>query len=99
MLDLSGKHVGYFSFSSDVFAKCLEVSVEMNLFILFSLQAHLYEQIAAAGITYVSIGHRRTLRNHHNRVLHISTLDPNSTEHNWHIEPISGDTIYSFPKL
>ncbi|KAF2285366.1 hypothetical protein GH714_002627 [Hevea brasiliensis] len=40
-------------------------------------EAHLYRQIEAAGITYVSVGHRRTLYKHHNMVLRISTADLN----------------------
>ncbi|MCL7029170.1 hypothetical protein MKW94_009978 [Papaver nudicaule] len=56
-------------------------------------EAHLYKQIEAAGITYVSIGHRRTLYNYHNRVLHISKMDSaiptsNGSQRNWQIKPI-----------
>ncbi|KDP37481.1 hypothetical protein JCGZ_06921 [Jatropha curcas] len=52
-------------------------------------EAHLYQQIEAAGITYVSIGHRRTLYEHHNMILHISSVDPYSNERNWHFDSIS----------
>ncbi|KAJ7949053.1 ABC transporter D family protein [Quillaja saponaria] len=62
-------------------------------------EAHLYQQIAAAGITYVSVGHRRTLFDHHNRNLHISTMDPNSSQPNWCIESITPDSLYNFSKL
>ncbi|XP_034679513.1 ABC transporter D family member 2, chloroplastic [Vitis riparia] len=62
-------------------------------------EAHLYQQIEAAGITYVSIGHRRTLYGYHNRRLHISAADPNSTQRNWYIEPINQDTMYNLSKL
>ncbi|KAJ0971770.1 hypothetical protein J5N97_019729 [Dioscorea zingiberensis] len=50
-------------------------------------EAHLYRQIEAAGITYVSVGHRRTLYNYHNRILCISKFDPSKgNEQNWHLE-------------
>ncbi|KAI3996994.1 hypothetical protein MKX01_021270 [Papaver californicum] len=53
-------------------------------------EAHLYKQIEAAGITYVSIGHRRTLYNYHSRVLHVSKIDSNAngSHRNWQIKPI-----------
>ncbi|XP_057950010.1 ABC transporter D family member 2, chloroplastic isoform X2 [Malania oleifera] len=51
-------------------------------------EAHLYQLIEAAGITYISVGHRRTLIDYHNRILHISTADPDSDQRNWAIEPI-----------
>ncbi|KAI3965962.1 hypothetical protein MKX01_010919, partial [Papaver californicum] len=52
--------------------------------------AHLYKHIEAAGITFVSTGHRRTLYNYHSRVLHISKRDSNSngSQRNWQIKPI-----------
>ncbi|KAM4070667.1 hypothetical protein ACB094_11G000500 [Castanea mollissima] len=62
-------------------------------------EAHLYRQIGAAGITYISIGHRRTLYDFHNRNLSISTTEPNSTQRNWHIELINRDTVYNKLKL
>ncbi|XP_030964624.1 ABC transporter D family member 2, chloroplastic [Quercus lobata] len=62
-------------------------------------EAHLYQQIGAAGITYISVGHRRTLYDYHNRNLRISTTDPNNTQHNWHIELINRDTVYNKLKL
>lgn len=53
-------------------------------------EAHLYNQIKAAGITYISIGHRRTLYKYHNKVLHISKFDSGiNNQRNWHLEPIS----------
>ncbi|XP_057474729.1 ABC transporter D family member 2, chloroplastic-like isoform X2 [Actinidia eriantha] len=55
-------------------------------------EAHLYKQIEAAGITHISVGHRRTLYNHHTKVLHILTTDPLSTQRNWYIESINQDT-------
>uniref|UniRef100_A0A1D1Z8Q0 ABC transporter D family member 2, chloroplastic n=2 Tax=Anthurium amnicola TaxID=1678845 RepID=A0A1D1Z8Q0_9ARAE len=53
-------------------------------------EVHLYRQIEAAGVTYVSIGHRRTLRNFHNKVLYISKFQSgNGSGRNWHLEPIN----------
>ncbi|OVA13938.1 ABC transporter-like [Macleaya cordata] len=57
-------------------------------------EAHLYKQIEAAGITYVSVGHRRTLYNYHSRVLHISKLDSdfgsfNVRQRNWFLKSIN----------
>lgn len=62
-------------------------------------EAHLYKQIEAAGITYISIGHRRTLYNYHNRILHISTPDLLSSTNNWHIDSIDRDNMYDSSKL
>ncbi|KAF6135213.1 hypothetical protein GIB67_035284 [Kingdonia uniflora] len=56
-------------------------------------EAHLYKQIESAGITYVSVGHRRTLYDFHKRVLHISTMTE-STQPNWYVKPVNQDTIY-----
>lgn len=50
-------------------------------------EVYLYEKIAAAGITYISVGHRSTLSNFHDRILRISTTDSNNEQPNWHIEP------------
>ncbi|XP_022948180.1 ABC transporter D family member 2, chloroplastic isoform X1 [Cucurbita moschata] len=55
-------------------------------------EARLYKQIADAGITYISIGHRSTLRHHHNSILHISKLS-SSEQPNWNIEPIIRDDL------
>ncbi|XP_010925713.1 ABC transporter D family member 2, chloroplastic [Elaeis guineensis] len=56
-------------------------------------EAHLYRQIEAAGITYISIGHRKTLYNYHNKVLHISKYNSrNNTERNWYLESINPTT-------
>ncbi|XP_042513088.1 ABC transporter D family member 2, chloroplastic [Macadamia integrifolia] len=57
-------------------------------------EVHLYKQIEAAGITYISIGHRRTLYNYHNKILHISKMDSDNGTSNWHLEPINQDTTY-----
>ncbi|XP_044468708.1 ABC transporter D family member 2, chloroplastic [Mangifera indica] len=62
-------------------------------------EAHLYQQIEAAGITYISIGHRRSLYGFHKKVLHISTMDPKSSQLNWHIESISRDSMYNLSKI
>ncbi|CAN6444587.1 unnamed protein product [Victoria cruziana] len=51
-------------------------------------EAHLYGEIKAAGITYISIGHRMTLRNYHSRILRISKAAPEgSSERNWDLKP------------
>ena len=55
---------------------------------MISTQAHLYGLIEAANVTYVSIGHRRTLYNYHSKVLNIMKMDPQSTQRNWTIKPI-----------
>ncbi|KAL5540219.1 hypothetical protein UlMin_044165 [Ulmus minor] len=63
-------------------------------------EAHLYRQIEKAGITYISVGHRRTLYEYHKRVLHISTFDSTSSDQpNWHIDPINRDSLYDFSSL
>ncbi|KAL6975028.1 Canalicular multispecific organic anion transporter 1 [Sarracenia purpurea var. burkii] len=61
-------------------------------------EAHLYELIEAAGITYISIGHRGTLYKHHIKNLHISMLDPVSTQRNWCIESINEDTLFNMSR-
>uniref|UniRef100_J3KXP6 ABC transporter domain-containing protein n=2 Tax=Oryza brachyantha TaxID=4533 RepID=J3KXP6_ORYBR len=51
-------------------------------------ESHLYSQIEAAGITYISIGHRKTLRKFHNKVLYISNADSmDSNTRNWDLKP------------
>ncbi|KAG7657468.1 ABC transporter-like [Arabidopsis suecica] len=58
-------------------------------------EAFLYQQIQSAGITYISIGHRRTLTKFHNKILQISTADPKSNERNWRIEDVDAqDSLY-----
>ncbi|XP_057457779.1 ABC transporter D family member 2, chloroplastic [Lotus japonicus] len=52
-------------------------------------EVHLYQKIAAAGITYISVGHRSTLYDYHSKVLRISTLDSKDERPNWCIEPSS----------
>lgn len=55
----------------------------------FILQAHLYKLIADAGITYISIGHRQTLFNYHNKTLRIFMVDSEEgRKRNWQVEPI-----------
>lgn len=58
-------------------------------------EAHLYKQLDAAGITYVSIGHRSTLYKYHNQVLRISNVDPLGTQQNWCLESITQDLIFN----
>ncbi|CAJ2659060.1 unnamed protein product [Trifolium pratense] len=50
-------------------------------------EAYLYEKIEAAGITYISVGHRSTLSEFHDRILRISTNDSDNEQTNWHVEP------------
>jgi len=51
-------------------------------------EAHLYSQIEAAGITYVSIGHRKTLHKFHNKALYISKSDSTDTNlRSWELKP------------
>jgi ABC-type uncharacterized transport system fused permease/ATPase subunit len=53
-------------------------------------QAHLYSQIEAAGITYISIGHRKTLHKFHNKALYISKSEAtDSNLRNWELKPTS----------
>ncbi|XP_076916853.1 ABC transporter D family member 2, chloroplastic-like [Bidens hawaiensis] len=51
-------------------------------------EALLYEKINAAGITYISIGHRSSLRKFHKKALRISPMDLDSNKLNWCIEPL-----------
>ncbi|KAK1440087.1 hypothetical protein QVD17_05912 [Tagetes erecta] len=51
-------------------------------------EARLYEKINAAGITYISIGHRTSLRKFHKTSLRISPVDLDATQPNWCIEPL-----------
>lgn len=60
-------------------------------------EARLYQLIQAAGITYISIGHRRTLYKYHKKVLHVSTADSTSTQQNWSFKDVE-DPIYNFSK-
>ncbi|WOL02116.1 ABC transporter D family member 2, chloroplastic [Canna indica] len=56
-------------------------------------EARLYRQIEAAGITYISVGHRQTLRSYHKKILYISQYDPSHTnEQNWRLESINQTT-------
>ncbi|XP_068667282.1 ABC transporter D family member 2, chloroplastic [Aristolochia californica] len=48
-------------------------------------EAHLYKLIEDAGMTYISIGHRRTLYNYHDKVLRISKMDSGDTTRNWEL--------------
>ncbi|XP_035829900.1 ABC transporter D family member 2, chloroplastic-like [Helianthus annuus] len=50
-------------------------------------EAHLYDKINAAGITYISIGHQTSLRKFHKKALRISSMDLDSNPLNWCIEP------------
>ncbi|KAK8603328.1 hypothetical protein V6N13_085518 [Hibiscus sabdariffa] len=59
-------------------------------------EAHLYEKMKAAGITYISIGHRRTLYAFHRRVLDISSADADNRQRNWNIKSIDHDNLQKF---
>lgn len=57
-------------------------------------EAHLYRQIEAAGITYISIGHRSTLLKYHSKLLNISKFDlSNNNQQNWQLKRINQATI------
>ncbi|XP_071697038.1 ABC transporter D family member 2, chloroplastic isoform X2 [Rutidosis leptorrhynchoides] len=58
-------------------------------------EAHLYEKINAAGITYISIGHRSSLRKFHKKALRISPIDVGSDHPNWSIEPLEEGAIFN----
>ncbi|WVZ00134.1 hypothetical protein V8G54_026203 [Vigna mungo] len=45
-------------------------------------EVHLYQKIRAANITYVSIGHRSSLYDYHERILRISTFDSDNEQLN-----------------
>ncbi|CAO2175100.1 unnamed protein product [Urochloa humidicola] len=53
-------------------------------------EAHLYSQIEAAGVTYISIGHQNTLQKFHNKALYISKSESTDGNlRNWEIKPTS----------
>ncbi|KAF5733560.1 ABC transporter family protein [Tripterygium wilfordii] len=56
-------------------------------------EVHLYQKIKAAGITYISVGHRRTLYNYHSRILHVTSVDSVNDQQNWHIEAVIRDVF------
>ncbi|KAG0462904.1 hypothetical protein HPP92_021380 [Vanilla planifolia] len=56
-------------------------------------EARLYHEIEAAGITYISIGHRSTLFKYHNTLLHISKFDIVNNRQNWQLKPITQEAI------
>ncbi|KAL9227132.1 hypothetical protein vseg_002864 [Gypsophila vaccaria] len=62
-------------------------------------ETHLYGLIEAAGVTYVSIGHRKSLYKYHNKLLHIMKADPESTERNWNVKAISQESRNSLLEL
>ncbi|KAK9070614.1 hypothetical protein SSX86_011016 [Deinandra increscens subsp. villosa] len=49
-------------------------------------EAHMYEKVNAAGITYISIGHRTSLGKFHVNALQITPLDLESHQPNWRIK-------------
>ncbi|KAK7401573.1 hypothetical protein VNO78_13161 [Psophocarpus tetragonolobus] len=62
-------------------------------------EVHLYQKIEAADITYVSIGHRSSLCDYHNRILRIVTFDSNSEQLNWSIGPTRPESSLKFTNL
>ncbi|KAK7243682.1 hypothetical protein RIF29_38492 [Crotalaria pallida] len=62
-------------------------------------EVHLYQKIGAAGITYISIGHRSTLCDYHDRILRIYTADANNEQPNWSIEPARRESSLEFTNL
>lgn len=66
---------------------------------MFVLQAFLYQQIEAAGITFISIGHRKTLYAYHKRILHISPVEPDGEEPNWYIQSADQMPAYQLSQL
>lgn len=57
-------------------------------------EAHVYREIEAAGITYISIGHRRTLYNYHDRILRITKVESgNTSQRNWQIESVDEPSV------
>ncbi|KAL4554532.1 hypothetical protein LXL04_039363 [Taraxacum kok-saghyz] len=51
-------------------------------------EASLYEKINAAGVTYISIGHRTSLTKFHKKALRISPMPLDSNDPNWCIESL-----------
>ncbi|KAF5803426.1 putative ABC-type fatty-acyl-CoA transporter [Helianthus annuus] len=49
-------------------------------------EAHLYEKVNAAGITYISIGHRTSLGKFHKKALQITPIHLESKQPNWSIK-------------
>ncbi|KAM3347997.1 hypothetical protein ACQJBY_021732 [Aegilops geniculata] len=57
-------------------------------------EVHLYSQIEAAGITYISVGHRKTLHRFHNKVLYISKSDlATGSLRNWELKPTDQKSV------
>ncbi|XP_057725979.1 ABC transporter D family member 2, chloroplastic isoform X2 [Arachis stenosperma] len=54
------------------------------------------ELIGAADITYISIGHRSTLRYYHSKILSISTADSDDEQLNWSIGPTRHESSLEF---
>ncbi|XP_073297309.1 ABC transporter D family member 2, chloroplastic-like isoform X2 [Primulina huaijiensis] len=61
-------------------------------------ETHIYRLIEAAGITYISIGHRKTLYEYHKQVFRISPVEPTNADRNWHFEPINETSTYNLLK-
>ncbi|KZV27592.1 ABC transporter D family member 2, chloroplastic [Dorcoceras hygrometricum] len=61
-------------------------------------ETHIYRLIEAAGITYISIGHRRTLYEYHKQVLRIFPEEPTNADRNWQFQPIDESSTYNLSK-
>jgi len=77
----------------------VHVMLNFTLLLCFGLQVHLYQKIRAANITYVSIGHRSSLYDYHERILRISTFDSDNEQLNWCIEPTTPKSSLKFTNL
>ncbi|KAL9678082.1 hypothetical protein QQ045_015921 [Rhodiola kirilowii] len=62
-------------------------------------EAFLYQQIEAAGMTFISIGHRKTLYAYHKRILHISPVNPESEKPNWYVRSADQLPAYELSQL
>ncbi|KAH9330447.1 hypothetical protein KI387_002555, partial [Taxus chinensis] len=51
-------------------------------------ETHLYKEIKAAGITYISVGHRSTLPSFHRQILRLESPRSPSYGRNWILEPV-----------
>ncbi|KAI4321904.1 hypothetical protein MLD38_035231 [Melastoma candidum] len=56
-------------------------------------EANLYQLIRGAGISYVSIGHRKTLYRQHRKILCILPVDSDQNHPNWELNDIAQDSL------
>ncbi|KAJ7548280.1 hypothetical protein O6H91_07G005600 [Diphasiastrum complanatum] len=57
-------------------------------------EALLYRELLAAGITYISVGHRSSLRQFHNHLLTLAPLDDNVDCKNWLFAPMKKESTF-----